>query len=68
MGAKAGRPAVEGAFKADQRADKQGTRYASDNDKIVVTHVLAYLQVYLMPDASSILRSTAQSFLYSRLP
>src|SRR5919112_887340 len=65
MGAKTGGAAMERALKADHRADQQGACYASDDYQIVVVHVSAYLQVYLTPVASSILRSTAQSFLYS---
>ena len=62
MGAKAGRPAVERAFKADECADQQGACYASDDNEVVVIHVAVYLQVYLTPDASSIFRITAQFF------
>jgi hypothetical protein len=59
MGAKSGRTAMEGALKPDHGADQQGACYSSDDNKIVVIHVTAYLQVYLTPDASSILRNTA---------
>jgi hypothetical protein len=53
---------MERALKPDHGANQQSACYASDNNKVVVIHVTAYLQVYLTPDASSIFRITAQFF------